>query len=62
VARCTGRHEYAIDLVLREMTARCRELGLRAREPAEALERDLAVLVAARGVEYVYRRREWHAL
>lgn len=62
VAHCTGRHEYAIDLVLREMTARCRQLGLRSTGPKDALERDLAILVAARGVEYVYRRREWHAL
>ncbi len=62
VARCTARHEYAIDLVLREMTARCRELGLRATAPADQLERDLAILVAARGAEYVSWRREWHAL
>ncbi len=62
VARCTARHEYAVDLVLREMTARCRELGLRATAPAEQLERDLAILVAARGAEYASWRREWHAL
>ncbi len=62
VARCTARHEYAIDLVLREMTTRCRQLGLRATAPAEQLERDLAILVAARGAEYVSWRREWHAL
>lgn len=62
VAHCTARHEYAIDLVLREMTLRSRELGLQATAPSDQLERDLAILVAARGVEYVYRRREWHAL
>ena len=62
VARCTGRHEYAIEVVLREMTERCRELRLRATAPTDQLENDLAVLVAARSVEYVYRRREWHAL
>jgi len=62
VARGTGRHEYAIDVVLREMTVRCRELGLRVAAPDDELVNDLAVLVAARGVEYVYRRREWHAM
>jgi hypothetical protein len=62
VARCTGRHEYAIDLVLREMTTRCRQLRLRATAPPDQLQNDLAVLVAARSVEYLYRRREWHAM
>ncbi len=62
VARCTGRHEYAIDLVLREMARRCTQLKLRASAPEEQVMSDLAVLVAARSVEYVYRRREWHAM
>ena len=62
VARCTGRHEYAIDLVLREMIARCRKLELRAASPTDQLINDLAVLVAARSVEFVYQRREWHAM
>ena len=62
VARCTGRHEYAIELVLREMIVRCRELQLRATAPTDQLVNDLAVLVAARSVEFVYRRREWHSM
>jgi hypothetical protein len=62
VARCTGRHEYAIDLVLSEMIARCRKLKLRAITPADELINDLAVLVSARSVEFVYQRREWHAM
>jgi hypothetical protein len=62
VARGTGRHEYAIDLVLREMTDRCRVLRLRVASPTELLLTDLAVLVAARGTEYLYSRREWHPM
>jgi len=62
VARGTGKHEYALDVVLRDMTLRCKELGLRAVGPAEELRTDLAILMAARSVEYVYRGREWHAL
>lgn len=62
VARGTGKHEYALEVVLQEMMVRCRELGLRATAAREQLLTDLAILLAARGVEYVYRRREWHAL
>jgi len=62
VARGTGKHEYALDIVLRDMLLRCKELGLRAVGPVEELRTDLAILMAARSVEYVYRGREWHAL
>jgi hypothetical protein len=62
VAKGTGKHEYAIDVVLGDMLKRCRELGLRAVGPRRDLLIDLAILIAARSVEYVYRGREWHAL
>jgi hypothetical protein len=62
VARGTGKHEYALDVVLGDMQKRCRELGLRAVTPRRELQIDLAILLAARSVEYVYSRREWHAL
>jgi len=61
VAKATGKHELALDIVLGEMIARCRELGLRTRGGAE-LVGDFAILLAARSVEYVYRGRDWHAL
>jgi len=58
----TGKSEYAVELLLKEMIQRTRELGLRtARDPADLLV-DLAILITARAVEYVYRGREWHAL
>ena len=55
-------HEYALEVVLQEMMDRCRELGLRAPSTHRQLLTDLAILLAARGVEYVYRRREWHVV
>ena len=61
VARATGKHELALDMVVGEMIARCRELGLRARV-GRTLVSDFAILLAARSVEYVYRGRDWRAL
>jgi len=61
VARATGKHQLALDMVLGEMIARCRELGLRARG-GRSMVADFAILLAARSVEYVYHGRDWHAL
>jgi hypothetical protein len=62
VARHTGKHELALEVVLGDLIARARELGLRAPRHSRALLVELAILLAARSVEYVYRAREWHAL
>jgi hypothetical protein len=62
VARGTGKREYALDVVLRDMIQRCRELGLRATAREEDMLIDFAILLSARSVEYFYRGREWHAL
>jgi hypothetical protein len=62
VARGTGKREYALEVVLKDMIARCRELDLRVGHPPEDILIDMAILLAARSVEYVYRGREWHAL
>lgn len=62
VARSTGKHELALDTILREMIVRARELKLRAVSPRRTLVVDLAILLAARSVEVLYRGRDWHAL
>jgi hypothetical protein len=62
VARYTGKHELALDVVLGDLIARSRELGLRVAGSPRGLLVELAILLAARSVEYVYRSREWHAL
>jgi hypothetical protein len=62
VARSTGKHELALDTVLREMIVRSRELKLRAVGSKRELIGDFAILLAARSAEFVYRGRDWHAL
>ena len=64
VAQSTGRHEYALDVVLGEMLHRCRALRLRAVGAERELLVNLAILVSARSVEYVHRTRgrDWHAM
>jgi hypothetical protein len=62
VARYTGKHELALDVVLGDMIARARELGLRTQGSPRGSLVELAILLAARSVEYAYRAREWHAL
>ena len=64
VSESTGKHEYALDVVLGEMIHRCRDLRLRAVGRERDLLVDLAILVAARSIEYVYRYRgrDWHAM
>jgi hypothetical protein len=62
VARGTGKREYALDVVLRDMAVRCRELGLRTSGPEEDTVMDFTILLTARSVEYVYHGRDWHAL
>jgi hypothetical protein len=61
VARGTGKHPLAVDAVLGQMIARSRELQLRTRGPARRLLVEFAILLAARSVEFLYRRQE-HAL
>ena len=62
VARSTGEHPLALDTVLKEMIDRCRELKLRVSGSQRQLLVDLAILLAARSVEYAYRRKDWHVL
>jgi hypothetical protein len=61
VSRGTGKPPLAVDAVLAQMIARSRELQLRTRSSARRLEVEFAILLAARSVEYQYRRQE-HAL
>ena len=62
VARATGKHELALDAVLGEMIARCRELKLRAVGRKRELVVDFAILLAARSTEFLIRGGDWHAL
>jgi hypothetical protein len=61
VANATGKHPLAVDAVLGQMIARARELQLRTNGSPRRLQMEFAILLAARSVEYLYRRQE-HAL
>jgi hypothetical protein len=61
VSNGTGKHPLAVDAVLGQMIARARELQLRTRGSPSRLQVEFAILLAARSVEYLYRRQE-HAL
>ncbi|MGH6933611.1 MAG: putative zinc-binding metallopeptidase [Dongiaceae bacterium] len=64
VARWTRDYRPALDAVLDDMIARCRELDLRAAGPERQLVTDFALLLMARTVDSLYNpaRRQWIAL
>jgi hypothetical protein len=64
VSRQTGEYQLALDAVLDDMIARCREMKLCAVGPAARLRRDLVMLMTAKMVHSLYSpaRRRWFAL
>jgi hypothetical protein len=62
VARWTGEHEYAVELVLNDMIGRCRELKLHAVGSDRQLLFDFSGVLAVRTVHFLYNRRAWIAL
>jgi hypothetical protein len=53
IARWTGAHAYTIDLVLREMIERTRDLKLRHSGPDEETLDNLQVLVTVQAMKYI---------
>jgi len=64
VAKWTREYQPALDAVFDDMTARCRDLGLRAAGPRRQLTVDFALLLMARTIDSLYSpaRRQWIAL
>jgi hypothetical protein len=64
VARWTREYQPAVDAVLDDMTARCRDLGLHVVGPERRLIVDFTLLLMARTVDSLYSpaRRQWFAL
>ena len=64
VVKWTREYRPALDAVLNDMTARCRELRLRAAGPERQLIVDFALLLMARTVDSLYSpaRRQWIAV
>ncbi|MEM8882928.1 MAG: putative zinc-binding metallopeptidase [Planctomycetota bacterium] len=62
VARWTTAHAYTIDIVLRDMIERARDLGLRHARPDEEALDDLQVLVSVLTMKYLQESRLYIAL
>jgi hypothetical protein len=64
VAKWTREYRPALDAVLNDMIARCRDLRLRAAGPERQLVVDFALLLMARTVDSLYSpaRRQWIAV
>jgi hypothetical protein len=54
VAEVTGVHTYAVDQVLENVVARCKELRLRARPPRETVKRKVLIMLTAQTMKGVY--------
>jgi len=61
---CTWSGEYAftVDQLIKEMTTRARELGLRSGKPVSRLKLDFAVFLAVQTATTVYRGPGWQPL
>jgi len=62
VCEATGEYQFTVDHILKEMTARCQELGLRAKKPERDLKLDMAVLLTVQTMRCLYRGSGWHAV
>jgi hypothetical protein len=62
ICEWSGDYPFTVDQLLKDMTARCRELGLRTGKPAARLKLDFAVFLAAQTATTVYRGPGWHPL
>jgi hypothetical protein len=62
VARWTGEYEYTLDQVLKDMTLRSRELGLRLATTERRARQEAPVMVAVQTIGYLHRARHRFAL
>jgi hypothetical protein len=52
VAAYTGQHAYAVDQLMKDLTARCRELGLRVHRPPDDIKLDVAILLTMQIINF----------
>lgn len=64
VSRWTGEYQFTLDIIMRNMIGRCRELRLRAVGSERQLRMDFAVLLTAKTIHSLYTEghRDWIAL
>jgi hypothetical protein len=54
VSEWTGEHAYAVDLVIKDMIKRCKELGLLVTRPHEELKIDVAIVLTMQTMNFVH--------
>ena len=52
----TGEYAYTINLVLKDMIQRCRELDFRVTRPESELRREAAIFLTMQTMKYLYSR------
>jgi hypothetical protein len=57
VAFWTGEYAYTINLVLKDMIQRCRELDFRVTRPEKELEREAAIFLTMQTMKYLYSKK-----
>lgn len=62
LSRWTDEYAHTLDVILEDMITRASQLKLRAVGPERQLQKDFAILLTLRTLQYVFRRREWHPL
>jgi hypothetical protein len=62
VARWTGEYTYTVNLVLKDMIVRCRELDLRLTRPPDEVKIEAAILLTMQTMDFVYSTRHTVAL
>ena len=62
VSRWTGRYQYTLDQVLKDVITRSRELRLRLVEPPEQTKVDTAIMLTVQAMDFLYSGRRWISL
>jgi hypothetical protein len=62
VARWTGEYTYTVNLVIKDMIVRCRELDLRLARPPDEVKVEAAILLTMQTMDFVYSTRHTVAL
>jgi len=62
VSRWTGHNQYNLDLLLKDVIGRCRELNLRLKGPPEHTKLDAVIMLTVNALEFLYAGRRWISL
>ncbi len=62
VTKWTGGYELTLSHLLKNLSGRCRELGLVAKAPKHELMLNFSVMLTVHTARYVYRGGEWHSV